>query len=122
MDRNVAQTIEHKIAELYSEATTLLLNAEYYSHQVKPNSINKYLSFIELALQKPYNRLANLAAFLKDEDGLMSSRMYPIAFLKKEAKEQINQLFQQAAQLAKCLDALESGQAYQILEKEPHEV
>ena len=81
-----------------------------------------YLAFVDLSLQRPYNRISNVAAFIRDEDGLMSSRMYPLSFLSPEAKAEIDELYRRSEQLAASLDIAGDHVGYMRLEIEPHEV
>ena len=74
--KQLNESISRQIAECYERACTILLDFNSYRARVETHNINKYLAFVDLSLQRPYNRISNLAAFIRDEDGLMSSRMY----------------------------------------------
>ncbi len=118
----LSEGINQQIADCYGKACTILLDDNSYRSKVETRNINRYIAFVDLSLQRPYNRISNIAAFIRDEDGLMSSRMYPLSFLHPDAKAEIDELYRRSEQLAASLDIAGDQVGYMRLEIEPHEV
>jgi len=121
MDNELLNKTIHHITGIYEKVSTALLMPENYDGQsVKIDNVSKYLIFVNSSLQKPYNRLAHVYAFVTDLDGLMSDRMYPFCFLSEEARNEIENLYKQGEKLVGGLNVVLSENTG-ILEKEPHE-
>ena len=122
MNKQLIQETEQHIGIQYKELLRLMLDPDsYHIAQIKVDQIQNYLNFLEGALQRPYNRIAHLHAFLSDPDGLMVARMYPFGLLSAEAKTNILALYQKTERLAGAL-YVSLPDAGRVLENEPHEL
>ena len=111
--------VDQRVTKLYREVRRLLLKKKSYDSKVDTHNVLLYLSFLEAVLQRPYNRLASLTVFLKDDDGMLVNRMYPFAMLYDDTKEEIYTKFQQAGKLAAGLDVSGVDPNHQSLIEEP---
>ena len=122
MNENLLKETEERILSLYKQLSAMLLNpANYTVDQPDTELIQQYLSVLEKALQKPYNRIAHLHALLSDPDGLMVGRMQPFCFLSGQVQVEVNKLYQQTERLVSSAEVLEP-QSTRVLEWEPHEM
>ena len=118
----MSNSISLQLSDCYNEACKILHEPKSYRTETNLDNITQYLGFVNASLERPYNRMAHLAAFIRDEDGLMSSRMYPLSLLSTEAKSEIQELYKKVEQLAASLELSGDQQSYRSLELEPHQV
>ena len=115
----LSSSINLQLSDCYNEACKLLCESKSYLKNPNLDNIVQYLNFVNAALERPYNRMIHLAAFIRDEDGLMSSRMYPFSLLTPDIKVQIQELYKKAEHLAASLELSGDQQSYKLLEREP---
>ncbi|MFK8101934.1 MAG: hypothetical protein AB8G15_05410 [Saprospiraceae bacterium] len=103
MEQQILTLVSERIDFLFQEVKNTLLQQENYNQPIDTQNLFQYFSFLEAALQLPYNRLMSVTIFIND-DTLLSNLMYPLAMLKTEAKKSIQQKSEQAVKLASALD------------------
>ena len=104
MEQQIIAIVNQHIAQRFIEVKNILLHPDSYSQAVETQHLFDYFRFLETALQKPYNRLISLTAFLQDTEGVMSNRMYPLALLNPTAKQAIDEKHRQVANFVNGLD------------------
>ncbi|MEM1323434.1 MAG: hypothetical protein AAGG75_24420 [Bacteroidota bacterium] len=119
MSQSTIEQTKVALEAYYEQMRQHLLRRKNYLYSADLTNIKRYLVFLESSLQQPYNRIAHLAAFIHDEDGLMSSRMYPLTFLLPDTKLKIYQCYQEVEQLVDAAE-IEDQLSYLSFEKEPH--
>ena len=118
MDIQLLKRTEQRINNHFEQLGTILLSpANYDAKNVKIDHLKLYLSFLEEALKRPYNRIAHIYTFLDDPDGLMSARMYPLCFLSRQARDEIIRLYQETERIVATLGVSHSTD---VLEEEPN--
>ena len=115
------EQINQQLVDCYEALCQVVLSDNSYSTKVEIASLNHYFKFLESSLTKPYNRIIHLTSFMRDEEGLVTDRMYPLMFMLPEVKAHIEAQHQKAEQLAACLDILGEEEGRKVLEIEPHE-
>ena len=100
------QLFDSKITERYEEAKNLLLNPENYTETVDLALAKKYLDFLDCSLLKVTDRMTSLAAFIRDADGLMVSKMYPFALLREIEAQNVEDIYSEVVKLAECYTIL----------------
>ena len=96
------QLFDKKITDLYKEAKSILLNPQNYTEEVELTLAKNYLDFLDHSLQKTTDRMTSLAAFIRDVDGLMGSKMYPFALLREIETQNIEDIYGEVLKLAEC--------------------
>ncbi|MFK8103739.1 MAG: hypothetical protein AB8G15_14490 [Saprospiraceae bacterium] len=104
MEQQIITLVNERIHALFAEVKNTLLQQDSYTTPVDTQNLFHYFSFLETALHLPYNRLASLTAFINNDASLLSDLMYPLAMLKIETKQVIQQKSKQAGMLANGLD------------------
>jgi len=118
----LSSNISLQLSDCYNNACNTLNEPKSYQAGANLDNIAQYLNFVNSSLERPYNRMVHLAAFIRDEDGLMSNRMYPFSLLTPAAKAKIQELYKKVEHLAASLELSGDQQSYSLLELEPHEV
>ena len=121
MKKKIIRLIEKRIARLYNESCTLLLdNKSYDAKEVDTQSITLYIAFLEGSLKKPFNRLNSLTAFLNEDGELLTAKMHPLGLLRGKIKKFIQEKNREAAKLAEGLDVSQIDPDYKALSIENH--
>ncbi len=112
----------HHIHDIYEKVKLLLLKPDnYIADDIRIDNVQQYLTFVESTLQRPYNRIAHIYAFITDMDGLMNDRMYPFRFLSNKTCAEITSLYLRSEKLIGGLYIILPEDAV-VLEKEPFEI
>lgn len=118
MEDKIITLTREKISTLYNDSRILLLEQTSYHEPVDTLNVNLYFTFLESALKQPYNRLASLRDFIMDEEGLLTSLMYPFRVLYENPQLTIDTKFKEAQKLIAALETSEIDPTGQSLTDE----
>ncbi len=120
MNASTIERTQQQLKAYYEQMRNDLLYKNNYLYRPDLTNVTRYFHFLEASLQQPYNRVAHLAAFIHDQDGLMSSRMYPLGFLLPDTRAKIYTYYREVEQM---MDSIEVSieEAFQAFEKEPYQ-
>ncbi len=120
MEQQIIALVNQHFANCFIEVKNILLHPDSYHEAVETEHFFDYFRFLERALQKPYNRLISLTNFVKNDEGLLSTEMYPLVLLREEAKTAIEEKCNQVFNFAHGLDIGKIDPEMKSLSQENH--